>query len=40
VIAGEAVGLIHDVPPAAEIIDRIVTEADQILSGKRNSSAA
>ena len=40
VIAGEAVGLIHDIPPAAEIVDRIVTEADQILSGKRNSSAA
>ena len=39
VIAGEAVGLIHDVPPAAEIIDRITTEADQILSGKRNSVA-
>src|SRR6266850_3433514 len=27
--AGEAVGLIHDVPPAAEIVDRIVSEADQ-----------
>ena len=40
VIAGEAVGLIHDIPSAAEIVDRIVTEADQILSGKRNSSAA
>ena len=40
VFAGEAVGLIHDIPPAAEIVDRIVTEADQILSGKRNSSAA
>jgi len=40
VIAGEAVGLIHDVPPAAEIVDRIVTEAGQILSGQRNSFAA
>jgi nitronate monooxygenase len=40
VIAGEAVGLIHDVPPAAEIVDRIVAEADQILLGRRNSSAA
>ena len=40
VIAGEAVGLIHDIPPAAEIVDRIVTEADQILAGRRNSSAA
>jgi nitronate monooxygenase len=40
VIAGEAVGLIHDIPPAAEIVDRIVTEADQILAGRRNSSTA
>jgi nitronate monooxygenase len=40
VIAGEAVGLIHDVPPAAEIVDRIVAEADQILLGRRNSSSA
>jgi len=40
VIAGEAVGLIHDIPPAAEIVDRIVTEADQILSGRRNSAMA
>jgi nitronate monooxygenase len=40
VIAGEAVGLIHDIPPAAEIVDRIVTEADQILRGRRNSSVA
>ena len=39
VIAGEAVGLIHDIPRAAEIVDRITTEADQILSGKRNSAA-
>jgi nitronate monooxygenase len=38
VIAGEAVGLIHDIPPAAEIVDRIVTEAGQILVGRRNSS--
>jgi nitronate monooxygenase len=40
VIAGEAVGLIHDIPRAAEIVDRIVTEAEQILLGRRNSSAA
>ncbi|WP_283805989.1 NAD(P)H-dependent flavin oxidoreductase [Bradyrhizobium brasilense] len=37
VIAGEAVGLIHDVPPAAEIVDRITLEAEQILRGRRNS---
>jgi nitronate monooxygenase len=40
VIAGEAVGLIDDIPPAAEIVDRIVTEAEQILNGQRNSFAA
>jgi nitronate monooxygenase len=40
VIAGEAVSLIHDIPPAAEIVDRIVTEAGQILNGSRNSFAA
>jgi nitronate monooxygenase len=40
VIAGEAVGLIHDIPPAAEIVDRIVTEAGQILQGRRNSATA
>jgi nitronate monooxygenase len=40
VIAGEAVGLIHDIAPAAEIVDRIVTEAEQILGGRRNSVAA
>src|SRR3954468_4748309 len=40
VIAGEAVGLIHDIPPAAVIVDRIVTEAEQILAGRRNSSMA
>ncbi|KRQ92537.1 NAD(P)H-dependent flavin oxidoreductase [Bradyrhizobium valentinum] len=40
VIAGEAVGLIHDIAPAGEIVDRIVTEAEQILGGRRNSVAA
>ena len=40
VIAGEAVRLIHDIPPAAEIIDRIVTEAEQIFAGRRNSATA
>jgi len=40
VIAGEAVGLIHDIPPAAEIVDRIVTEAEQILLGRRNFVSA
>jgi nitronate monooxygenase len=40
VIVGAAVGLIHDIPPAAEIVDRIVTEADHILLGRRNSATA
>jgi nitronate monooxygenase len=37
VIAGEAVGLIHDIPPAGQIVGRIVGEAEQILRGQRNS---
>lgn len=40
VIAGEAVGLIHDIPNAAEIVERITLEAEQILSGRRNSATA
>lgn len=39
VIAGEAVGLIHDIPPAGEIVERIATEAEQLLAGRRNSVA-
>ncbi len=40
VFAGEAVGLIHDVPPAAEIVGRIAAEAEQLLAGWRNSIAS
>jgi nitronate monooxygenase len=40
VFAGNGVGLIHDIPPAAEIVERIAGEADQILSGRRNFPAA
>ncbi|MGA7070708.1 NAD(P)H-dependent flavin oxidoreductase [Bradyrhizobium sp.] len=40
VFAGGATGLIHDIPPAAEIVERIAREADQILSGQRNSPNA
>jgi nitronate monooxygenase len=40
VFAGEAVGLIHDIPSAAEIVERIVTEAEQLLAGRRNSSVS
>ena len=38
VIAGEGVGLIHDIPPAGEIVERIITEAEQIIAARRNSS--
>jgi nitronate monooxygenase len=37
VIAGEAVGLIHDIPPAAEIVQRLVTQTQSILAGQNNS---
>ena len=40
VFAGGAAALIHDIPPAGEIVERIVTEADQILAGRRNFQAA
>ncbi|WP_461348415.1 NAD(P)H-dependent flavin oxidoreductase [Bradyrhizobium sp. USDA 4451] len=37
VFAGESVGLIHDIVPAAKIVGRIVAEAEQSLQGRRNS---
>ncbi|WP_407170043.1 NAD(P)H-dependent flavin oxidoreductase [Bradyrhizobium sp. ORS 111] len=37
VFAGESAGLIHDIPPAAEIVGRIIAEAAQSLQGRRNS---
>jgi nitronate monooxygenase len=40
VIAGEAVGLIHDVPGAGVIVERITLEAEQTLAGRRNSATA
>jgi nitronate monooxygenase len=40
VFAGESVGLIHDIPPATEIVERVVTEAEQLLLGRRNFVAA
>jgi nitronate monooxygenase len=40
VIAGESVGLIHDIPPAAEIVERIASEAEQLLLGRSNFFAA
>jgi nitronate monooxygenase len=36
VIAGEVVDLITDIPPAAEIIERIVTSATRLLAGASN----
>jgi hypothetical protein len=33
VIAGEVVGLIHGVPAAADIVERIVAEAASLLAG-------
>jgi len=38
VFAGEGVGLIHDIPKASEIVERITLEAEQILEGRRNSA--
>jgi nitronate monooxygenase len=32
VIAGEACALIHDIPPAGEIVERIVAEAERLLA--------
>ena len=32
VIAGEASGLIHDVPPAGEIVGRVMAEAERLLT--------
>jgi nitronate monooxygenase len=40
VFAGESAGLIHDIPPAAEIVERIASEAEQLLLGRRNFVSA
>jgi nitronate monooxygenase len=37
VIAGNAVGLINDIPPAATIVERIVAEAREIFARRHNS---
>jgi nitronate monooxygenase len=34
VIAGEACALIHDIPPAGEIVKRIVAEAERLLPSR------
>jgi nitronate monooxygenase len=33
VIAGEGVDMIADIPPAAEVVDRMVKEASALLAG-------
>jgi nitronate monooxygenase len=35
VIAGEASALIHDIPPAGEIVERVVTEAERVIARHR-----
>ena len=35
VIAGEACALIHDIPPAGEIVERIVAEAERVIRSHR-----
>jgi nitronate monooxygenase len=35
VIAGEACALIHDIPPAGEIVERIVAEAERLFQSRR-----
>lgn len=35
VIAGEAAGLIHDIPSAHDVIERVVHEASALLAGRR-----
>jgi nitronate monooxygenase len=37
VSAGEAAGLIHDLPSAGEIVDRIVRQAEAMLHGRRGT---
>jgi nitronate monooxygenase len=39
VIAGEACGMIHDIPPAAEIVDRIVAEAARLAPARPEDPA-
>jgi nitronate monooxygenase len=37
VIAGEACALIHDVPPAGEIVERVVAQAEHLLAPRRDT---
>jgi nitronate monooxygenase len=38
VIAGESCALIHDIPPAGEIVERIVTQAEHRLAAHRSTT--
>ena len=38
VIAGEACALIHDIPPAGEIVERVVAEAEQLFAHHHRQS--
>jgi len=37
VIAGEAAGLIHDIPPAGEIVARVIAEAEAVIRRSRGA---
>jgi nitronate monooxygenase len=37
VIAGEACALIHDIPPAGEIVERVAAEAERLLAPRRDT---
>ncbi len=32
--AGQVMGLIHDIPTVAELIDRIMAEANEVIAGR------
>jgi nitronate monooxygenase len=34
VIAGESCALIHDIPPAAEIVERVIAEAERLIGAR------
>ncbi len=38
VIAGESCALIHDIPPAGELVERIVADAERLLGTHRNTA--
>jgi nitronate monooxygenase len=40
VIAGEVVGLIHDIPTANEIVQRVIAQADALVAGLGSNSLA